>query len=130
MKPKSTCFFLCLTLFFTCSFTVFTSQKYQIIKSFDISSRVPKLDKVSESQVGNPTQQFDFEGNLYSRSLLNYLRGLVYLKSLVETGTINSVLEIGGGYGTLGEIFLKSDFDRYFYVNVDIPLSGDGARSC
>ena len=96
-------------------------REYQIVKNFDISFREPKLNKISESQVGNPAQQFEFEGNLYSRSLLNYLRGLVYLKSLVDTGTINFVLEIGGGYGTLGEIFLKSDFDRYFYVNVDIP---------
>ena len=94
---------------------------YKSFKDFDVSARSPKLDKVSESQVGNPKQQFNFEENLYSRSLLNYLRGLVYLKSLVDTETISSVLEIGGGYGTLGEIFLKSDFDCYFYVNVDIP---------
>ncbi len=100
---------------------IIAEQEYQIFRNFDDPFRCPKLDRISESQVGNPQQQFDFAGNLYSRSLLNYLRGLVYLKSLVDTDTITSVLEIGGGYGTLGEIFLKSDYDRYFYVNVDIP---------
>ncbi|MEA1922170.1 MAG: putative sugar O-methyltransferase [Pseudomonadota bacterium] len=94
---------------------------YLTFRRFDNPCNRPKLDSVCESQVGNPLQQFEFSGNLYSRSFLNYLRGLVYLKSLVDTDTITSVLEIGGGYGTLGEIFLKSDFDRYFYVNVDIP---------
>lgn len=96
-------------------------QDYERFKKNDISARCPKFDSVSESCIGSPSQQFDFSGNVYSRSFLNYLRGLVYLKNLVDTDKISSVLEIGGGYGTLGEIFLKSDFDRYFYVNVDIP---------
>jgi len=96
-------------------------QDYQIFNNYDNPVRRPKLDQVSESQVGKPEQQFDFSGNLYSRSFLNYLRGLAYLKSLVDTDKITSILEIGGGFGSLGEIFLKSDFTRYFFVNVDIP---------
>lgn len=94
---------------------------YSIFKKIDNQYKCPKLDGISESKVGNPQQQFEFAENLYSRSFLNYLKGLSYLKSLVDTDKIASVLEIGGGYGTLGEIFLKSNFDRYFYVNVDIP---------
>jgi hypothetical protein len=31
------------------------------------------------------------------------------------------VAEIGGGYGTLGEILLKCEDADFFYVNVDIP---------
>ena len=94
---------------------------YMTFKKLDDLDKCPEFDGVGESQVGNPQQQFEFSGNLYSRSFLNYLRGLVYLKSLVDVNTITSVLEIGGGYGSLGEIFLKSDYNRYFYVNVDIP---------
>lgn len=97
------------------------SSDYAIFREFDNRGKWPKLESVSESRIGNPERQFEFSGNLYSRSLLNYLKGLSYLKSLVDTDKIVSVLEIGGGYGTLGEILLKSDSERYFYVNVDIP---------
>jgi putative sugar O-methyltransferase len=81
----------------------------------------PRLGDVSESRVGRPTRQHEFHGRYYSRSMLNYLRGLAYLKKLADTSRIRRVLEIGGGYGTLGEIFLKSDPERYFYVDIDIP---------
>jgi putative sugar O-methyltransferase len=81
----------------------------------------PKLKGVSESRIGNPTQHYLFDNNRYSRSMLNYLRGLAFLKKSVDTSSIRRVLEIGGGYGTLGEIFLKSDFERYCYIDIDIP---------
>ena len=94
---------------------------YMTFKKLDDLKKRPELDGVGESRAGDPSQHFNFDGKLYSRSFLNYLRGLVYLKKSVDTNLINNVLEIGGGYGTLGEILLKSDFDRNFYVNVDIP---------
>ncbi len=53
--------------------------------------------------------------------MLNYLKGLAFLKKTVGTSSIRRVLEIGGGYGTLGEIFLKSDYDNSVYIDVDIP---------
>lgn len=74
----------------------------------------------SESQVGNPTEQFEFDGHFYSRSALNYLLGLSFLQRHVPLQTINRVLEIGGGFGTLGEIVLKT-FDNTQYIDVDIP---------
>src|SRR5262249_46374696 len=80
----------------------------------------PHLGDVSESDVGRPWAQFTFDGKRYSCSFLNYLRGLSYLKKLTEISGVHDVLEIGGGYGTLGEIFLKAD-PRAFYVDVDIP---------
>jgi len=48
------------------------------------------------------------------------LRGLTFLKNSVDTNGIENVLEIGGGYGALGEILLTSD-STSFYVNIDIP---------
>jgi len=81
----------------------------------------PKLKHISESKVGNPTQQSQFDNNQYSRSMLNYLRGIAFLKKTVDTSSIRRVLEIGGGYGTLGEIFLKSDFEHCCYIDIDIP---------
>ncbi|WP_161626822.1 putative sugar O-methyltransferase [Desulfospira joergensenii] len=81
----------------------------------------PRLSHISESKVGNPTQHYLFGKNWYSRSMLNYLRGLTFLKKNVDTSSIRRVLEIGGGYGTLGEVFLKSNFERYCYIDIDIP---------
>ncbi|NIB31764.1 putative sugar O-methyltransferase [Pseudonocardia sp. MCCB 268] len=45
-----------------------------------------------------------FDGRLFSRSSFNYLRGLVLLKRAVPDLDVSTVLEIGGGFGTLGEI--------------------------
>ncbi|WP_380056215.1 putative sugar O-methyltransferase [Falsihalocynthiibacter sp. SS001] len=77
------------------------------------------LDCVSEgTEVAG--ERFEFDGRLYSHAMLNYLRALNLLKREVDTTNIQSCLEIGGGYGTLGEIFLKAQ-EGGIYVNVDIP---------
>lgn len=81
----------------------------------------PRLRNVSESQFGSPIDQFQFDGRFYSKPFLNYLRGIAFLKKEVDTKNIRTVLEIGGGFGTLGEILLKCDDEDYLYINVDIP---------
>ena len=95
---------------------------YRTFKAGDIKTQPPYLDKCSESFIGCPTEQFIFENKKYSRSMLNYLNGLVFLKHTIDTRSIKKVLEIGGGFGTLGEILLN-DTKRgsYKYVNIDIP---------
>ncbi len=80
----------------------------------------PDLSKSQESPVGEPIEFFLFEEKRFSRCFLNYLRGLTFLKNSVDTNGIENVLEIGGGYGALGEILLTSD-STSFYVNIDIP---------
>lgn len=85
-----------------------------------LSDEKVDLRSFSESQVGNPIEQFEFDGHLYSRSALNYLLGLSFLQQHVPLQTINKVLEIGGGFGTLGEIVLKTFKDAQ-YIDVDIP---------
>ncbi len=94
---------------------------YRIFLEADDDRHPPHLKQVSESPLGEPSQHFCFDGRHYSRSFLNYLRGLVFLKKMAETRSVRTVLEIGGGYGTLGEILMKSDADRHFYVDIDVP---------
>lgn len=77
------------------------------------------LDRVSESDAGGG-ERFAFDGKSYSRSMLNYLRALNLLKRAAPGIRPQSCLEIGGGYGTLGEILLKTE-ENAIYVNVDIP---------
>lgn len=77
------------------------------------------LDLVSESDAGGG-ERFAFDGRTYSLSMLNYLRALNLLKRAAPGFRPQSCLEIGGGYGTLGEILLKAE-EGAIYVNVDIP---------
>lgn len=80
------------------------------------------LRGATESTAGSPVEQFTFDGLRYSRSFLNYLRGLVFFKRTVPDADVRRVLEIGGGYGTLGEILLQGN--DVTYVDVDIPPVG------
>ena len=82
-----------------------------------------RLRGATESTFGAPVEQFTFDDLRYSRSFLNYLRGLVFFKRTVPDADVRRVLEIGGGYGTLGEILLQGD-PGITYVDVDIPPVG------
>lgn len=92
---------------------------YRVFRAGDTEG-LPSLADISESEIGTPVEQFVFEGNRYSCSFLNYLRGLVFLKRTVQPKKLTRVLEIGGGFGTLGEIMLKSE-PNTVYVDVDLP---------
>lgn len=93
---------------------------YRVFLASDDSSRKPFLANFSESDYGNPIEQFEFSGKLYSRSSLNYILGLCFVKQhLEDTAQIKTVLEIGGGFGTLGEILSYTPSMKY--INIDIP---------
>ena len=79
------------------------------------------LTDFSESSIGNPIEQHCLDGKNYSRSALNYLLGLSLLKQNADLSSIKTVLEIGGGFGTLGEILGKAPRKGPKYINVDIP---------
>jgi len=83
--------------------------------------RRPFTRDVSESRVGEPVGQFEFDGRRYSRSMMNYLLGLEFAKRHLEDIPVTTVLEIGGGFGTLGEILLSDRRNETFYIDVDIP---------
>lgn len=93
---------------------------YRTFLAGDRPEIAPDLSRVSESTVGNPPDAFEIEDRRFSRSMLNYLHGLVFLKQQLGDTGIRTVLEIGGGYGTLGEILSQTGRD-YAYVDVDIP---------
>jgi len=98
-----------------------TRDDYRLFLAADTPRKVPILSGVSEDLYGEPLAKFTHEGKFFSVTMLNYLRQLAFLKRSIDTEKIFHVLEVGGGYGSLGEILLKSDPNRYFYVNIDIP---------
>ncbi|MDV7269688.1 putative sugar O-methyltransferase [Thioclava sp. A2] len=91
---------------------------YRLFRATEVEGGLA-LDVVSESEVG-AGERFIFDARRYSRSMLNYLRGLNLYKRHADSAAWQSCLEIGGGYGTLGEILLKAQPEG-LYVNVDIP---------
>jgi putative sugar O-methyltransferase len=93
---------------------------FKVVAAHKSASFLP-LDTLSGNPCGQRSEQFVFQGNRYSKSFFNYLRGLCFLGQKVDAGKIETVIEIGGGYGTLGEIFLKSDARKYLYIDIDIP---------
>ncbi len=94
---------------------------YRVLSAAEyVCNKNPKLTTFSESKFGNPKEHFEIENKFYSRSALNYLLGLSFLKNYLDFSTINNVLEIGGGFGTLGEIINQlMPFTRY--IDIDIP---------
>ncbi|MDO6618571.1 putative sugar O-methyltransferase [Shewanella sp. 6_MG-2023] len=84
------------------------------------SIKAPFTDRFSESEIGSPIEQFEFNEQKFSRSSLNYLLGLSFLKQQIKDVPIKTVLEIGGGFGSLGEILLSDSRNDTFYMNVDI----------
>ena len=94
---------------------------YRVLLAANNTPDALGLTDFSESSVGNPIEQFSFDGKAYSRSSLNYLLGLSLLKRYTNLDDINTVLEIGGGFGTLGEILGKAPKKNIKYIDVDIP---------
>lgn len=90
--------------------------------SWDQSRWPYDLTGHGESRVGKPPQRYRLTGSDdvgWGKPYLNYLLGLAALSRHVSEPP-RSFLEIGGGFGTLGEIVLQRDGDAC-YVNLDIP---------
>jgi putative sugar O-methyltransferase len=80
------------------------------------------LEGLGESRVGKPPQFYRLTGSEtvgWGRPYLNYLLCLAALSRHVSEPPA-SFLEIGGGFGVLGEIVLERD-PQARYVNLDIP---------
>lgn len=99
------------------------------------TSRVNRLGikNFTEGRVGNPKEQFTIESKFFSRSALNYLLGLSFFEEIVPNFVPNTILEIGGGFGTLAEILSQTNLD-YRYIDLDIPpmflIAEDYVRAC
>jgi putative sugar O-methyltransferase len=94
---------------------------YRVYVAADIPASLPYLNMFSESNFGDPVEQFDFGGRKFSRSSLNYLLGLTMLKKHLNGTVPKTILEIGGGFGSLGEILLCSGVEDIRYIDIDIP---------
>jgi len=108
---------------------MFALSDYRAFKAADNKNNLPHLHSFSESNFGNPIEQFEFEGKKYSRSSLNYLLGLSMLKKHMNGAFPKIVLEIGGGFGTLGEILSSSGIKNLKYIDIDIPPTSFVAQS-
>jgi putative sugar O-methyltransferase len=82
---------------------------------------LPNLNTFSECSYGNPIERFEFEGRYFSRSALNYLLGLAFLKKHLNGDVPRTVIEVGGGFGTLGEVLAAGGIDGLRYIDLDIP---------
>ena len=80
-----------------------------------------ELTEYGESRLGTPPQYYKLTGadHGWTRAYLNYLLCLAALSKHVDT-VPKAFLEIGGGFGVLGEILLSRDPGAQ-YVNLDIP---------
>lgn len=80
------------------------------------------LEGHGESRVGNPVQHYNLTQSSdigWGKPYLNYLLCLSALSQHVSSPP-TSFLELGGGFGVLGEIVMSRD-PRARYVNLDIP---------
>lgn len=94
---------------------------YKVFSLSDIKHKKPYLYKFTESKFGNPVEHFRFNGKYFSRSALNYLKGISFLKIKTKNFVPKIILEIGGGFGTLGEIYKFSGIKNFKYINIDLP---------
>lgn len=97
-------------------------RDYDVLRIAWDQSRWPfDVESLGESDVGEPTQTYSLGPGpaRHTRPYLNYLLGLSALSRHV-TEPPRSFLELGGGFGVLGEILLSRDAEAR-YVDVDIP---------
>ncbi len=94
---------------------------YRVLQASEQTHSLPELMKFSESLAGQPIEQWTWDERRYSRSALNYLLGLSFLKKHLNGDVPSKVLEIGGGFGTLGEIWSQSGIKNWQYIDIDIP---------
>jgi putative sugar O-methyltransferase len=94
---------------------------YRVLCAGDRQNVKPNLHTFTESEFGMPVGQMSFEGRRFSRSSMNYLLGLALLKKHLAADAPRVVLEVGGGFGTMGEIYNSSGVSNWKYIDIDIP---------
>ncbi len=94
---------------------------FRVLIAADDQTRRPHLHEFSESTVGNPVEHFVFDDRRFSRTSLNYQLGLCLLKKHLGDDVIRTTLEVGGGFGSLGEILMQGSAGDSRYIDIDIP---------
>jgi len=87
------------------------------------ASKLPlDMARFGESEIGAPPQRyhpFGATGPAFGRPYLNYLK-IVTAVSRYLPRPVRTVLEIGAGFGVLGEILMSAD-PKVQYIDIDIP---------
>ena len=96
-------------------------RAYNLYKILLTDKIKPFFYNFNESLIGKPTESFKFDKKNYSASSLNYLTGLLFLKNHIGKLDNKIFLEIGGGFGTVGEILYKLKIKNFKYINFDLP---------
>ena len=78
------------------------------------------LQNFCESDIGSPIEHWTIDSKHYSRSALNYLQGLAFLQKIDPEFEPRVTLEIGGGFGSLGEILAKTGPKDVQYIGIDL----------
>jgi putative sugar O-methyltransferase len=93
---------------------------HRLILALENSLNLDVFKDFCESDVGQPLEQFTFENRTISRASQNYILGLLFYYLHVGSFNFSNVIEIGGGFGSLGEILAKSTISTKTYINFDI----------
>ncbi len=103
----------------------YLSGRFKAVSDYRVAKAAfktpPSFLAQGESTIGNGLLH-NIDGAPHSKASLNYLRGLAFLQRVpgYSENPATSFLEIGGGFGSLGEILLQSGSENRF-VDIDIP---------
>ena len=78
------------------------------------------LQRIDDSGLGSPSDAFTVDGRLYTYGLLKRFSQYAYVKKFMNFDALQSVLEIGSGYGGQAELLLKAHPHLKMCI-VDIP---------
>ncbi len=85
-----------------------------------LKERFGQLGVLDDAREGNPDDFVTIEGKAYSFRSLGYQNLYSQLMKQIDFSKINSVLELGSGYGGQAEVILRRN-PHLKYVCVDIP---------
>lgn len=79
------------------------------------------IDRMGDSGLGNPSFAIQDGGHLYTIPFLRYCAYYLHLQARMPIRENMNILEIGGGYGGLCEVFAKAQPSAK-YIYIDLPV--------
>ncbi|MCB1194644.1 putative sugar O-methyltransferase [bacterium] len=101
-------------------YTDLKNAQYRYSELLDKTAGLHLLHRLEDSGIGSPHDLFTIHGNAYTLPFLLYFDRMAYVASQIDLFQINTILEIGSGYGGSTEVYLKA-FPHIRYFNFDIP---------
>jgi len=93
---------------------------YEFARSYGERNGAKPIEEFEASLVGNPESIFQVEGRAYTTSMLHYYVQYAYCCKFMNFDSIDSILEIGGGFGKQVEVTKKLHPHLCFYM-LDLP---------